>query len=71
VKGKGKVKELISVKGHFIEESSICRGKRVRPGIFVEVTGKTEEEKDKLFELAREEIGKEGRGLDCYEIIKL
>lgn len=65
------MKELKSVKGYWVPEGEVTQGKRVRPGVFVGVTGKTEEEKDKLFELAKEEIGKEGRGLDCYEVIEL
>jgi len=65
------MKELKSVKGHWVEEGRIYQGKRIRSGIFVEVSGKTEEEKDKLFELARKEIGREAEGLNLYEVIKV
>jgi len=64
------VKELKSVKGHWTPEGTVCQGKKVRSGIFVNTTGKSEEEKDRLFDLAKKEVGKE-KGLDLYEIINV
>lgn len=63
------MRELKNIKGHFVEEGTICQGKKVRPGIFVNITGKTEREK--LFDLAKREIGIKAREFDLYEIIDL
>jgi len=61
--------ELVTVKGHYTPEGLTYKGKKVRPGVFVNTTGKTEQEKDRLFERAKEELGKKAEGLECYEII--
>jgi len=64
-------RDLITVNVHYTPEGLIYRGKRIVPGIFVNTTGKTEEEKDGLFALAKEELGEEAEGLELYEIIDL
>lgn len=65
------MKELKSVKGHWTPQNTIYQGKKVRSGIFVNTTGKTEDQKDRLFDLAKGEIGEKAEGLDLYEIISL
>ena len=62
---------LTRVKGRWTPEGLTYRGKRIRPGIFVNVNDRTEKEKDRLFALAREEIGEQAEGLDLYEVIEV
>ena len=64
-------RDLITVNGHYTPEGLIYRGKRIVAGIFVNVTGKSEEEKKRAFELAKEELGEEAEGLELYETIDL
>lgn len=61
--------KLNSVKGYWTPEGMVCQGKKVRSGIFVNTTGKSEQEKDRLFGLAKREVGERGEGLECYEVI--
>ncbi len=63
------MRELSTVKGYAVREGRSYKGKRVRPGIFINVIGRSEQEKEKLFEKAKRELGEEGKGLNCYEVI--
>jgi len=65
------LQELTLVSGHWIPEGLAHKGKKVRSGIFVNTTGIAEEEKKRLFDLAKQEIGEEAEGLDLYEVIDL
>lgn len=65
------MRELRTVNGFIVREGKSYKGKRVRPGLFLNVTGKTEQEKERLFKRVKEELGKEGKGLDCYEVIEV
>lgn len=62
-------RSLARVKGHWTPKGLTHKGKPVISGVFVNVTGKTEKEKESLFALAREEIGEQAEGLDLYEVI--
>ena len=64
-------REFVTVNGHYTPKGLTYRGKRIRPGIFVNVTDVVEEEKERLFELAKEEVGEEAEKLDLYEVIDL
>ncbi len=57
---------LTRVKGRYTPEGLTYRGKRIRPDIFVNVTGKSEKEKERLFALAREEIGEQAKDLEDW-----
>ncbi len=71
-RGKGQgPRTLTRVNGHWTPKGLAFRGKPVRSGIFVNTTGKTEEEKEKLFDLAKEELGEKAEGLDLYEVISV
>jgi hypothetical protein len=59
------MRELTTVKGFVVREGKSYKGKRVRPGIFINITGWSEQEKEKR------ELGEEGRGLDRYEVIEV
>jgi len=62
-------REFTTVKGRWTPKGLIYKGKDVLPGIFVYVGKADEEEKEKLFDLARKEIGKEAEDLLLYEIL--
>jgi len=73
-KKKEKVKSsrgLVTVNGHYTPEGLTYKGKRIRSGIFVNVTGLTEKEKQEAFDLAKQEIGHEAKEPDVYEVIDL
>lgn len=63
--------KLVTVNGHYTPEGLTYKGKRIESGIFVNVTGRTEKEKDRLFEKAKEELGEQARGLEVYGIIEI
>lgn len=64
-------RDLITVNGHYTPRGLTYRGKRIRPGIFVNVTAVAEEEKERLFDLAKQEVGAAAEELDLYEVIDL
>jgi hypothetical protein len=57
---------LTRVKGCYTPEGLTYRGKRIRPGVFVNITGRSEKEKERLFALAREELGEQAKGLEDW-----
>lgn len=65
------LRELTLVSGHWVPEGLTHKGKKVRSGIFVNTTGIVEEEKERLFDLAKQEVGEEAEGLGLYEVIDL
>lgn len=62
---------FVTVNGHYTPEGLTYKGKRIQSGIFVNTTGKTGQEKDRLFEKAKEELGEQARNLDLFEVIDL